>query len=741
MIAPRVCFTERQTLTARDLSDEQAYLLALGRRHSLGPHHWGIVFGLDLTVEEGGDARIAAGMAVDGYGRELLLPAPVVLQAKHLDPLLQDRDLLVSLRYAREPLTVGYGGRHPCGPGEHDRWREEAPLYLTRVTRDSRPDPRHPPGAPLADVEADPTGDLPDDPARVWPVLLGLLTWTDEKLKVDSTLRPYVGLVGETVRAASGRSQLTLGERIGSGGTRFAVTLPDAHGSLTDIRLSIDSPGQTTVRGTLTLDSELRPGTFPGGDSPPPGTEPLVPTALLFPPNPPVSGSPQDGRSLHDRVSDLIIADYSFQEGDVLDPWCLALRLRRCSDPSSDPSIDTLCRILDSLDIVALDNQGKPISGKDLLDWLKRLADAPTRPPLIGVMPVVLMALNALIRATDRHGQGVPKATYSLVARGPGAASHLVRMPRPDEVQGLVLRPATRRLGRELQQLAAQRVAVAGTPSAETTVDALAGERAMLYNRLLLEDLFPDELRSSANLPGAWGLAFRPLTAFPRAALPWRVYRVNGVEKDAPIEEMRLEIADPSGKGDPALSRVAIGRWQADDASKPNEGRFRPCLVVDATCTVTVCGDLTVEGAVIQGPDAADADASPGAGQAPPPFGQGAGLNPELNLTIDIQSITATAGQPWSYSVTITNPNAQALGPIGLYEAVAVDAQPLPVPTPLVGLVPQLGPNATSQTIQVSHAALAPNTATHTLSLAVTVVGVAPPSGAYGSASQNTTIA
>ncbi len=724
MTAPRVRFAERQTLTARDLSDEQAYLLALGRRHNLGPHHWGIVFGLDLTVEEGGDARIATGMAVDGYGRQLFVPAPVILAADALERVREGGDLLVSLRYARKPLTVGDGGRRPCGPGEHDRWCEEARPCLTQVKKDYLPDSRHPPGAPLADGEPDPTGDLPDDLARLWPVPLGLLTWTNGTPEVDSTVRPYVALVGETVRAASGRSQMTLGERVGSGETRFAVALPDTHRALTDARLTIDSPGQTTVHGTTTLVSELRPGTFPVGDFPPPGEEPPVPAALLPSPNPPGGGSPLDRRPLHDRVSDLIIADYGFQAGDILDPWCLALQLMH----SDDPMLKELRNQLTS----------------ETRDELTNTLASPTRPAVSALMPLVLAALSTLIRPA------APDPSAGVVASQPSPIPGIrpLFLPHQVEVSGLVLRPATQRLGRELRLLEAQRAAISGTANgsqqaAAVAVDVLAGERALLYNRLLLEDLFPDELRPSANLPGAWGLAFRPLAAFPRAALPWRAYRVDGVENGAPLAEMRLEIADPSGKGDPARSRLALGRWQPDNPTAPNgAGHFRPCLAVDAACTVTVCGDLIVEGAVIQGPSAADADTSPGAGQTAPPLGQGAsgGFNPELTLTIDIQSLTATAGQPWSYSVRITNPNAQALGPIGLYEAVAVAAQPLPVPTPLVGLVPQLGPNATSQTIQVSHAALPPGSAGSTLSVAVTALAVAPPSGAYGSVGQSAPI-
>src|SRR5690242_14785662 len=74
--AARVRYTERQILSAADLNDEQAYRLAAQRRHLAGQHRWGIVQGLRLQVVPGGFV-IQPGYAVDGFGRELLVPRPV----------------------------------------------------------------------------------------------------------------------------------------------------------------------------------------------------------------------------------------------------------------------------------------------------------------------------------------------------------------------------------------------------------------------------------------------------------------------------------------------------------------------------------------------------------------------------------------------------------------------------------------------------------------------------------------
>ena len=70
----RVNYIDGQYLRRQDFADEQSYQLALRRRHNIGHHSWGIVIGLDL-VQEDGALVVRPGMAIDGYGRELLLAA------------------------------------------------------------------------------------------------------------------------------------------------------------------------------------------------------------------------------------------------------------------------------------------------------------------------------------------------------------------------------------------------------------------------------------------------------------------------------------------------------------------------------------------------------------------------------------------------------------------------------------------------------------------------------------------
>lgn len=87
----RLNYYQRQYLNAQDFRDEQTYHRNMRRRHSLGPHIWGIVTGLELIEKpREGDAQfvdiwLQPGMAIDGYGREIL-----VLQQQKLDAVAFD---------------------------------------------------------------------------------------------------------------------------------------------------------------------------------------------------------------------------------------------------------------------------------------------------------------------------------------------------------------------------------------------------------------------------------------------------------------------------------------------------------------------------------------------------------------------------------------------------------------------------------------------------------------------------
>lgn len=79
----RLNYYEGEFLGATDFQAEQEYHRDMRRRHNLGQHSWGIVTGLDLAQAPNGatspggtaevDVYLQPGMAVDGFGREIVV--------------------------------------------------------------------------------------------------------------------------------------------------------------------------------------------------------------------------------------------------------------------------------------------------------------------------------------------------------------------------------------------------------------------------------------------------------------------------------------------------------------------------------------------------------------------------------------------------------------------------------------------------------------------------------------------
>src|SRR5262249_10948530 len=71
-------------------------------------------------------------------------------------------------------------------------------------------------------------------------------------------------------------------------------------------------------------------------------------------------------------------------------------------------------------------------------------------------------------------------------------------------------------------------------------------------------------------------------TVQPQSALPWHLYHLDNHGD----HELRIEMAAGTG----GHNAVVIGAWSAQ------ANAFSPCLTIDDTCTVTVHGNLVVEG-------------------------------------------------------------------------------------------------------------------------------------------------
>ncbi|MBP8947360.1 MAG: hypothetical protein KBG73_00860 [Candidatus Promineofilum sp.] len=221
----RVNYYERQFLRAQDFRDEQAYHIAMRRRHAIAQHSWGIARGLELLVEPEGGVFVQPGLAIDGYGRELLLPERRAISATVFDEIGSDR-VNVYLYYGRVESTPPRPGYDECEAGQFTRAQEQVNLRLVRA--DPEADPRCPREVPAGDLDFNPARRPPDSPLAGWPVFVGQLV--RDAAGVASALttgRPYVGLVGEAILTPSRRARVVIGDAppAAPNDRRFAVFL------------------------------------------------------------------------------------------------------------------------------------------------------------------------------------------------------------------------------------------------------------------------------------------------------------------------------------------------------------------------------------------------------------------------------------------------------------------------------------------------------------------------------------
>ena len=92
-------------LTAEDLEAEQSYFLGRGRSDNRWLHGWGVVFGLAVTPSGDGGVAVEPGLAIDGLGREIVVPERVEMP----DPRKQVDSEVVSvcLAYSERPDDNG----------------------------------------------------------------------------------------------------------------------------------------------------------------------------------------------------------------------------------------------------------------------------------------------------------------------------------------------------------------------------------------------------------------------------------------------------------------------------------------------------------------------------------------------------------------------------------------------------------------------------------------------------------
>ena len=229
----RLHYYERQFLGATDFEAAQTYQRNMRRRHSLGHHTLGIVVGLELVERPAeGDANavdvfVQPGLAIDGYGREILVLAPRRLEVPEFERFSDLRDREVWIRYREELGQRPQAGFEQCD--EVDQFGRVRESFAIEV--EPRP-PRHDrvmiagrdaiastdatPATPedtprIPSDESVPHQDFVDDQGhRYWPIRLGTVSWdgVNRKFrKADDRLaqgRQYVSVVAQTVLAPAG---------------------------------------------------------------------------------------------------------------------------------------------------------------------------------------------------------------------------------------------------------------------------------------------------------------------------------------------------------------------------------------------------------------------------------------------------------------------------------------------------------------------------------------------------------
>lgn len=247
----RVHYFPQQFLRKQEFEAEQAYHLTMRRRHNIAHHSWGIVCGLEVTVEEN-IPFVMPGMAIDGYGREIILAKKVPLAVSTFDE--KDTDVLdVLITYDRvgsDDVPKGYANCQNDNETSYYRWQERPIIYM------EKPDPAHlfrrePESVPEGDLQFMPYHALTDDPTNDWPVFLGQVRQEGEapdfEYKPVAKERPFVGLRGEQINSPSGNAHVQIGAERIDDDRRFVISTKNILNKNLVRRLQINQKGELDI--------------------------------------------------------------------------------------------------------------------------------------------------------------------------------------------------------------------------------------------------------------------------------------------------------------------------------------------------------------------------------------------------------------------------------------------------------------------------------------------------------------
>ncbi len=267
MAPERPAFFEGQILAAADLTSTVEYSRAEVARHERYLHDWGIAEGLGLTTQDQTDAAgnkyvevtIEPGMAIDGDGREVIVPAPALLSPADF---IRDNGASPKSGAYYPVLLQGIDSDAPapqlttgaCGSASQPTRKQEGyVIVFGGLGADLRLDEQLPP-----DVTA---GPVPAAGQQPWSIPIGSVQWNKSITQftdANGDGRRYAGVKADSVAARGGTLMLRAqpstapGQpvvRVG-GDPPFTFGLYKG-GNVVDPRLTVSARGDVIAAGTI----------------------------------------------------------------------------------------------------------------------------------------------------------------------------------------------------------------------------------------------------------------------------------------------------------------------------------------------------------------------------------------------------------------------------------------------------------------------------------------------------------
>jgi hypothetical protein len=619
----RVVYQNQQVLTAADLNDEQTYLQSLRRRHYAAAHGLGVVTGLGLSIAKSSKLLvIAPGVALDGYGRELVLRNSINLDFAQLNKFGHDSQGRLYLTFWLS-YRILHEEDNTHGPGDCTPRRvlERPALQIRKISFETvakfmaeraRPEdildfdnatpclwpflrpiaqlesdtsffnPRQtanlsasqrrftPVDDPPADVIEDPNnfGDLPCGSLR-WPVYLGLV-YDDPKFPDPDD--PSATFRVETPAKRRFTVGVTpVGESIRSASSYLPPDDP------------ANPPSPTPVKPVPRAELLL------GGISS--GTRQHFAVRL-----PDVKGLPVERLSI-DQPGDLAI------HGSTT----LGLAEQDKNDLAKSPDLNFITGLAvikelqkgDQTTRVAPQRVQTPVAQQtiigqgviDRISWQVPELRARMSFPVSETAPENLPTrVNAAGLGTEiEEPQPIPPIPPVVRPSFPGL-----------NLDPVLLSKLTGPLLWDFAKMSRYPIRLSTYKLIQSRPTGLELFRA---NWQILQDLDPCHALPDLPAGEAVGLHFQAPKAPTKAAAPWRYYFVEFKDEVSgkKIRQLRIEIAAIPDGANPDQHQFAIGRRAPSD-----QAPFEACLTVNAACTVVMKGDLQVGGQVVKAPPGAE---------------------------------------------------------------------------------------------------------------------------------------